>query len=258
MDIEYLTYNEIDELSISVNEYFFLLACKNGYKEWLDWAQSFDPSLTINMKDNLPFQLACENGNLEIVKYFGNKYKYLDFRDVDFLYSSLISCNYDMAIYIHERFPQLYDRMIPIDLLEIFSLWSVKNKSMAMWLYDAVKDIPINLFNHEIFVSICNNNDIILAEFLVKRRPNNYYIQVVDNFIVHYEITHALNIIKTIEKSKINTDICCICFDNDSNIYTSCNHMFCDICLTKHYNRNGNKCPCCRRENFETDLYRIV
>ena len=121
MDIEYLTYNEIDELSISVNEYFFLLACKNGYKEWLDWAQSFDPSLTINMKDNLPFQLACENGNLEIVKYFGNKYKYLDFRDVDFLYSSLISCNYDMAIYIHERFPQLYDRMIPIDLLEIFS-----------------------------------------------------------------------------------------------------------------------------------------
>lgn len=257
MDIEFLSYHEMSDYNISVNEYFFFIACEIGHKEWLEWARSFDSSLTIEMKENMPFQLACESGNVEILEYIYNNNNQMIFYDVDFLYSAFMSCHYEVAKFIHNKYPELYDRMDPLDLFEIFSLWCTKNKPMAMWFFDTISYIPTYLYNHKLFVAICDNNDLILAQFLVERRPNNYFIQVIDNNIVHYEVTNYLNIFKTIRQSRINLEMCCICYEC-ANVYTSCSHTYCLTCLTKHYEKNGNKCPYCRKENEEKDLYSIV
>jgi hypothetical protein len=44
---------------------------------------------------------------------------------------------------------------------------------------------------------------------------------------------------------------CPICFDEKKMrlmCRTNCNHIFCKLCIAKHFNQNSNKCPMCREE----------
>ena len=47
---------------------------------------------------------------------------------------------------------------------------------------------------------------------------------------------------------------CYICYEQISEIYTSCGHYYCKKCLETHYTRNNIRCPYCRKENNENDL----
>lgn len=258
MDIRYICYDYADRYSITMNELFFYIACEEGHKEWLQWACHFDHNLSLKMKENLPLQLACESNNLDVVKYIVESTNIFSFNDVDFLYNVLKMCYYELAIYLYDKLPHLYSYLSNYDLQCVCFLWCMKNRTMTMWLYNTFPQIPITLNNHEIFREICSRNDVILADFFATRRPQNYFVVIDGDEIVQYDIQSTLTITKFIKYADVNPDICCICYDKMSNVYTSCKHYYCLQCLEMHYIYNGKNCPYCRKKNSESELCTIL
>jgi hypothetical protein len=44
---------------------------------------------------------------------------------------------------------------------------------------------------------------------------------------------------------------CPICFEEKKiklMCSTNCHHMFCKVCIAKHFNKNSDKCPMCREQ----------
>jgi len=39
--------------------------------------------------------------------------------------------------------------------------------------------------------------------------------------------------------------------DNETNLITSCNHLFCQSCMQKWYNKGEISCPICRRKDLD-------
>jgi len=49
---------------------------------------------------------------------------------------------------------------------------------------------------------------------------------------------------------------CFICDDNISNIQTSCNHFYCESCITSWLEKSNN-CPYCREAISIDNLFKI-
>ena len=66
--------------------------------------------------------------------------------------------------------------------------------------------------------------------------------------------------LKTILKSEIQKKIedCSICNTNISNMYTSCQHLYCEDCITTWLEQQHYTCPYCRNNIGVDDLMRIV
>ena len=126
---------------------------------------------------------------------------------------------------------------------------------MASWFLEKFPNIPLFLNRNNLFINICKNNEIKKAKLFSNIKPNLYFINIIDNQIIHYEILKVLDIKKK-EKEKFKIE-CYICYENKSNVKTSCNHFYCIQCIELHYTINDVKCPYCRQENYENDLYMI-
>lgn len=256
MDIAGLSYDSLHIDNITINEYFFLVACEIGHKEWLQWACHIDNNLKYNMRDNLPLHVASESNNLDTMCHIIEKSRYINSGD---FYNELIQSNYIMAKCVYENFPDVYNSFTTIDLFFIFTEWVHHDITMAKWLYENFPQIPIHKNQHELFINACISNYINVAKMLVSVKPNCYYINVFENQIVHWDIQYRLDIENNVTKDELPITIenCYICYDS-ANIMTRCRHFYCVSCLEQHYEKNSMNCPYCRKENSENELYNII
>ena len=259
MEINEILFEYMNDEHTSLNEYFFLVACEVGYIDWLQWARYIDNNLAYNMKDNMPFKIACENNNMEMAKYIAKCCPNMEFDNGDFFLRELKDHNYKLALLVYELLPQLYDCLSMDDKMDVFMSWCDVNYEMAQWFFEKFPNIPIHIENHFLFIDACVNNNIELASLLALVKPSCYYINIYDDNIIHWDIQFTLSIKN--EKAKENIPLienCYICYENASNILTKCNHFYCMNCLQQHYERNNVKCPYCRQENYENSLSLIV
>jgi len=257
---EILNDNVLDKDNISTNEYFFLVACEIGNKEWLQWASHIDNNLKYDMKDHLPFRIACESNNLDTLSYIIEQCTYIEFTDYNYLiYAEMINSKYSIAKCLYEKCSYVFDSLTTVELFDIFTEWCMDDVLMAKWLYDKFPYIPIHKNQHQMFINACNSNYISIARFLVDLKPNCYYICEIDDVIIHWDVEYNLNIPNIITKDEIPYSIenCYICYD-ESNLMTRCRHFYCVSCLEQHYERNSMSCPYCRKQNIENDLYLII
>ena len=238
-----------------INNFFLLLACELGNIELIEWLIHYDYKIDIKKENNLPFQIACENNHLELAKYLFNKNPNMSFQDKNFLFNILNYEYYDLVKWLYNVIPDVFNFLTNEELYNIFDKLLQTNFDMAKWFIEKFPNIPLFLNRNYLFIKLCQNNEIKYAELLSNIKPHIYFLKILDNQIIHYEILQVLDIKKK-ENKKYNIE-CYICYENISNVKTSCNHFYCLSCLELHYSINDVKCPYCRQENFENDLYLI-
>lgn len=253
MDIFYIIENiETDD----INKFFLLVSCEIGNIEVMEWILNYDYNLNINLENNLPFQIACQNNNIEIAKYIYNKTNNATINDNNIIENAFYKEYYELIKWLHYVNVSAFDFLTNDQLYQVFSEVLFLDIDMAEWLLNAFPNTPLYMENHFLFISCCSNNYLQEALFLKKMKPNCFFIDIIDDEIVHYEILDILTI--TNEIYNINVENCYICYHEKSNVLTSCQHFYCKPCIEMHYIRNNNKCPYCRKENNENDLSLIV
>lgn len=245
--------------NLNQNEQTLLYACKNNHIELAEWILHVDTELGIVNQD-VPFCIACEYNSLEVAIFL---YKYIKFHDIAIYYKllliiceegyfRLISSLYDFFSYAFQK----------LDHHQQYNLFVVAcknaNISIAEILYVMNPELPIYLNNNELFWDSYKCNDLPIVHLLTKIFPNRYYAEIVDYEVISCEIINNLIVNKKVNQYDIrNVENCFICYDK-ANLYTICKHFYCMNCLEQHYIHNDIKCPYCRRENLECDMFEII
>lgn len=256
---EYLEIIKSKHDDFPTNEYYLFIACRFGNIELVKWILYFDTSINLSIHSELPFCIACENNQLELVKWIIKYNKNLNLEK--YFYHLLIFVSEEGYLEILNILLDNAPEPIPYvnyDLL--FSLAYNNNYiEICKKLYYHYPNIVVNHNNDSMFLNSCQKNDIEFAELFANIRPEAYFINICENNIVHYDIMNSIVIKNNKElpyEKKQKT--CLICYDKNVEIITSCRHMYCYDCLEKHYEKNNNKCPYCRKENLENELFNII
>ena len=148
--------------------------------------------------------------------------------------------------------------LIKID--EIFEL-SCDNEDLEVskFMIELKPDLDVRFGNDKLFYTAVSFDDVEFAQFLVDKHPSIYFIEIADNGkeIINF---HVMIISKEIKKEDIkkNIDDCYVCGDK-SNIFTSCNHFYCQKCILNWVCKKDNStCPYCRCLINTDNLFKIV
>ena len=191
--------------------------------------------------------------NIEIIKWFINKYKITDlsFDNNSLFFNLLENDNYEGIEYLFEVNKDVKDIIKNNDLqtnkLKNFlkSTTNVNIETLKLILNN-FEDINIFDNDHLFFRNNCNSQNIEVIKFLVKRYPTYYYIQVINSELIDWYIKRNL----FVSENKIikSLETCPICLEKDSEIISSCHHQFCFECINVIYSRSRDiiKCPICR------------
>lgn len=250
-------FNIIEDIETdNINKFFLLASCEIGNIEIIEWILNSDYHIDINLENNLLFQIACQNNNIDIAKYIYKKTNNAIINDNNIIYNAFNNNYYELIKWLHSVNPELFSFLTNDQLYGFLFEIIFSNVDMAEWLLKSFPSIPLYVGNNYLFINCCSNNYLEEAQLLQRLKPNCFYINILDDEIVHYEILDVLTITNKIYN--INAENCYICYDEMSDVYTSCNHFYCKPCIEMHYIRNDNRCPYCRKENNENDLSFIV
>jgi ankyrin repeat protein len=192
---------------------FFCDACYYGNYKIVKWLTSIKPKIH-PYTYNEGFRHACASGNLKLVKWLYNKYT-----DINISYFN------DFAF--HMTCANGYIKI---------AKYLLKNKP----------DIDLSVNDDFAFRNVCLNNNKQLALWLSKKNPNKYKIINNCNNKINFQIIYEYTV-----KNNIPKEICCLCFDNETDIMLNCNHKFCKKCIEEWLYNNQKTCPCCRNNNVE-------
>jgi len=125
---------------------------------------------------------------------------------------------------------------------------------VAKWLLEIKPDINISVCNEYIFRWACENRHLEIAKWLQTLCPDKYYLEIINNKIINYKIKQIIKNKIKIEKEQIVN--CFICNENISNVQTSCNHFYCESCITLWLEKSSS-CPYCREPINYDNLFKI-
>lgn len=249
-------YQDFMEDKSKFNDFFFLLCCKNGNLELLKWILHYDYKLDISNNDDLGFCVACESNNIEVAKWLYEKSPNNNINNTEYILE--ICCENGFDELLNWILSNNVNNLSNFNFCSLFTLCIFnENYDSAKVIFRYSKNILINNDNDFLFREACNNNNIELVKLLLHIRPNAYFVNIIDDKIVHYEIINSLIIENDIfEKELHNIEECYICYSK-SNVYTSCKHFYCFDCLEKYFSYNNNNCPYCRNQINEWNLFNI-
>lgn len=171
-----------------------------------------------------------------------------------------------------------------LNILNIDNKYSLKKTKYKIIIF--LTDFDVTKFKYD-YIWICkNNNSLGLANdflnnlnkyFNINLMKDNlnekllYQLKNIISFYCYKELLIKKNILK-INTIKFNNNNnfdeynykfikkdkskCCICFMNDNDIVTSCNHLFCGSCI-KHLLNENFKCPLCRENLNKKKIFKI-
>tara|TARA_B110000093_G_C12967201_1_gene410272 strand:+ start:1705 stop:3234 length:1530 start_codon:yes stop_codon:yes gene_type:complete len=132
---------------------------------------------------------------------------------------------------------------------------------IAQWIYKNSPDINIDEIFENVFNEVCSSDEIEMALWIVSIYPNKYHVYIQHGEIIGYFIRRELNLTREINRNLIKKDIelCFICEEVDSTIYTDCEHFYCLPCITKWLGYYANDtCPYCRTVLSSLNLSHII
>ena len=261
----------------SQDNWCFYIAISKNHIHILKWIYSLN-IIDIHMNSEYPFRYACGCRNLQAAQWLYSLGANIHIFDDQTFYSAVLSENYEIANWLYS----LGEINLSDDNYYIFrALCETGNLDALKWVYSLSDEIDIHMFNDFPFRSACYSNNIEIAKWiyslghvdikscnhsafcfsckcnyleianwLISLNPNEYSIIVENNIIIDWKIYKILYIQGYINKETV--DSCPICFENDSNLMTSCDHSFCKDCIAEYCNRqsveiNEIPCPYCRQ-----------
>ena len=178
----------------------------------------------ISANNEYNFRRACFHGQLDLVKWL-----YAQNPDIAISanndYSFRWACangHLDLGKWLYAQNPDIH-----ISAIDEFAFrWACYNGHFAVvkWLYGIHPDINISAKNNFALRQACVKGNQELATWLVRH----------DKIPLLTEIFFLKN-----------TELCCICTLDDTDIITNCKHVFCTACISKWYNLS-HTCPICR------------
>ena len=121
---------------------------------------------------------------------------------------------------------------------------SYGHTDIAKWLLLIKPDIDISVENDEAFREACLNGYTDVAKWFIELNPQKYVVEIINGKITSFQINKTLSLLsEIINLNEIKE--CAICYIEQSNIITNCNHEFCHRCINLWYTVNKN-CPYCR------------
>ena len=134
---------------------------------------------------------------------------------------------------------------------------------VILYLLQSKPDIDIYAHNDRAFRMACIKNQINIALWFVDINPKKYTV-IVNNGTITYSTITYFSVVKELNKHKDilyidmqKIETCLICKDHLCDIQTSCNHTFCETCLTTWLKRYQNICPFCRN-SLEEQSFHII
>ena len=206
------------------------MACYEGHLKIAIQLLEIKPDIDISIENDYAFRMACQEGHIKVAKWLFKINSYINI-SIENDYAFRMSCirgNIKIIKWIYKLNPFIY-----MDEEYYFNNACKEGYTeLAEWLLEVKPNIDITENNNSIFRFICNKGDINMARLFVKIKPEKYEI-------------------------KKNIDMCEICIENISNVYTSCDHLFCKNCIITWIEKNIT-CPYCRCEINESNLKNIV
>lgn len=117
--------------------------------------------------------------------------------------------------------------------------WSVAYFRYAPAVFFYLPEMKIEENDHKLFLWVCKNHSIALANFFVSVRPDLYSYEISNGVMVPF--------VGSVAMKEKDIDTCSICYSNKCNVLTNCEHPFCLDCVTI-WSRSSTShgCPICR------------
>jgi hypothetical protein len=201
------------------NEHAFRHACKGGHLKMAKWLLRIKPDIDTMSLNNWAIHAVIERGYNTLFSWLRKK-----------IPINLTESNW---IEIHNLPPYLrYERQ---QLL--LQPWRLPPRIFQRTIFN--DHIPLDI---GIIEEIINEAPVLSdADIIPKPRPK-------------------FNICNTIEKNELTNacELCAICYEKESNVITTCYHMYCEKCILK-WTRKHDTCPMCRTQlEHDTGLTKIV
>jgi len=258
MNYEDISFTHQERENLTVNEFFLLLACEYGHKEWIQWLCNFDGNINLSMRNFLPFQIAIEENNMEIILYLLKQNSQLIYVLKEYMYDEFLHCRFDKMLILYKNIPSLYDNFTSNELMEIFSSLCETDIQLSYWFCEKFPFIPVYRYSHRLFLNAYLSENIEIIKLLHTMFPDYYYIVIIDDKLQCFDIDYSIKPNKKVEKNTISIEKCYICYEDNADIFTTCKHFYCKNCIQKHYEYNTIFCPYCRKENYEYQLFLII
>jgi ankyrin repeat protein len=245
-------------------EKVFKYMCKNGHLEVAKWLLQIKPNISMSRNYKYAFADACKYGHLELAKWL---------LEVKPTYAPVIYNEYGYSNANH---------------LAFYNVCETGHLEVAQWLLTIKPSINISARNEHSFRRACENGYLHLAKWLLQIKPtidifavNDYsfryacenghlevakWLQIL--FPYRYKLIsntlEPIQIIYTIlQNIKINgtkyehlLEKCPICWENNCDIISICNHSYCKKCIS-HWLSTDTCCPICRKDIKNDDFYDV-
>jgi hypothetical protein len=213
----------------SGNEHAFRHACKGGHVKMAKWLLRKKPNIEMTSLNNWAMHSVIERGHIGLFSWLQET-----------LPMRLTESNW---MEIHRLMPhQRYERQ---QLL--LQPWRLPPRIYRRIIFDEY--IPI----------VPVENDLGGSE-----NDNNYMMMLMEDVPILSEVDIIPNpkfrICNTVEKQNLikECETCAVCYEKESDIITTCEHMYCKKCILK-WTRKHDTCPMCRTQlDHDTGLNKIV
>jgi hypothetical protein len=210
------------------NEHAFRHACKGGHIKMAKWLLRKKPTIEMTSLNNWAMHSVIERGHIGLFSWLQEK-----------LPMRLTESNW---MEIHRLMPhQRYERQQL--LLQPWRLPPRIHRRMFFDDYIPVEPVEIDLGGSE---------------------DDNYMMMLMEDvpLLSEVDITPKpkFRICNTIEKQTLvkECETCAVCYEKESDIITTCDHMYCEKCILK-WTRKHDTCPMCRTQlDHDTGLNKIV
>ena len=244
----------------SYNKYFesiFNIVCEKGYLEFAKWLLIIKPDIYFLNKNQCAFRIACENGRLKIAQWLLEIKPDINI-SYNFEYIFRYVCkngHFNIVKYLLDVKPD-----IKISIYDEYAFrYACRNGylEIAKFLLEIKPDINISIKNEYAFIFACENNHLNVAQWLSSLYPDKYIILFYSEYKIKYEIDNmAINISKVEKASEISE--CGICFTENNDLITVCNHKYCTKCIKECFSKKIFACAICRHGLKDTSFTKLI
>ena len=174
MNCNDICFYKQEEERLSVNEFFLLLACEEGHKEWIQWICHYDINIDLSMRNFLPLQTACQTNNTETMLYLIQRHPDAITSIKEYIYEQIMNYNVSMIITVYQEFPTIFHLFTSNEFIEILYVLCEINMKLAYWFCDKFPFIHVIRDNHRLFINAYLSENLEIIKLLFDKLKDQF------------------------------------------------------------------------------------